>query len=180
MLNKLLDFVKLLKTEYFCLLTNGVLIGTDADFTHMRELQTDIYDNTLFNKTTVLKDSLMDPSDSVLYDIMFLPDIRLNYNRLLDMYNNTKLEVANQYPHVVDDISIFSDKYFSIKAKDGAVPIMVDNHYFYIFSGMIPLAKSDKIQIVIFDNEQYYIIKYSIEKKKQHTTIDVYYKYLYI
>jgi hypothetical protein len=95
------------------------------------------------------------------------------------MYNQC---IFGNYVNIINvsDTQIFSDMYFNIKSKDGAVLVVIDNHRFYIFKGMVPLAKSDKLSLQILDSDNgTFIVKYTITKKK-NMCVTSYYKYLYI
>lgn len=194
-LNDLLDYVKVLKPEYFYLLSDGTLLGTDDSFSSLRIIETDIYGYELFQSSNDFKNFMKDPNIIIMdtIEIRDIPNtswINLDAGLLKNMYegcyeiygddfteSNIALGIYLSSKHY-DDCNNIMETYFNIKASDGAIPVRVDNHYFYIFSGFLPLNKSDKLEMTIYDNVLDFVIKYEITKKKFKNKVTVFYKYL--
>lgn len=194
-LNDLLDYVKVLKPEYFYLLNDGTLLGTDDSFSSLRIIETDIYGYELFQSSNDFKNFMKDPN-MIIMDTIEINDIPntswITLHRGLlenmfiscdELYRDDMIEqniILGNYLSAkhYDDCSSIMETYFDIKALDGAVPIRMDNYYFYIFSGFLPLNKSDKLEMTVYDNVSDFVIKYEITKKKYKHKVTVFYKYL--
>lgn len=110
---------------------------------------------------------------TIKHDMLF-SNINYMYSRLNIIKN------INNYKPLVDEINISSDiePLFSLNKDGGCYYYKYDNKYFMtLFSGLLPLNKSDKVYLTIyFNNETSFIAKYRVNKKKFNVYVLISYK----
>lgn len=102
---------------------------------------------------------------------------------LVYRYNNLNLELGEAMS-VIDIGSIDNDSNFdyikSLKAADGAklyCPFGDDAYGMYLYSGALPLTKSDKVDLKIYNYGITFIGNFTVYKKKLNP-INVYFKFV--
>jgi hypothetical protein len=101
-----------------------------------------------------------------------IPENQLAYVKSI---SNICIPLENEYI-INNDIS----ELFSMKRDSGCIYYNYKNKYYIsLFSGILPLNKSDKVSLTIYPNDNHsFIAKFSVMKKK--FTINAYLSYLYI
>ena len=106
--------------------------------------------------------------------------IRLGDLDILSSYNNLYNSLSINSLISKEDNLKQDDNFnycLSLKAKDGLGKFIYDNKYISIFSGLLPINKSDIVGIEVYDAAyNTYICKFIIDKK--YATICKYIRYL--
>jgi hypothetical protein len=111
-------------------------------------------------------------------------EIRFGVSKLEFNYSGALNTVSSMLvPNYREENLRSNDRFNSIissKAADGASLFIINNRYMmYIYSGLLPINKSDKVTLDIYDVDNYsFLVKFIINKGK--FTINKYVKYLYI
>lgn len=114
-----------------------------------------------------------------------------NLPQMIDnSFNNTIQGIVDRLNHtialncntIVDIGDITNDEGFlklrEIKAADGAILYNPDNVYgMYLYSGALPVTKSDKVYLKVYDTGNTFISNFSIIKKKLNP-INVYFNFV--
>lgn len=64
-----------------------------------------------------------------------------------------------------------------MKSADGARPFIIDKYVMYIFTGLLPINKSDSVELEIYNrpNTQFFLSNFKITKKKQKINNYIFY-----
>ena len=157
-----------------------------------------MYDINIFNNTMYLykyiKEIIKSDFDS-MYDNIFVSSLGvLGHVDSITMYDFIimrskvlqKINVMNynlSKPVNITVSNIQEDEKFqyitTLKSSDGAEPYIIDQkHIITLFNGLIPLLKSDKVDIEIRDGEHMFSIVFIVRKKKY--TVNMYMNCFYI
>lgn len=67
----------------------------------------------------------------------------------------------------IEDIKpILEETIGPLKASDGAIPITIDDKILYVYKGLIPYNKPDKVSCTIYNARNSFVADFSITKKK--------------
>jgi len=67
----------------------------------------------------------------------------------------------------IEDVKpILEESVGNMKASDGAIPITIDDKIMYIYKGLIPYNKPDKVSCTIYNSRNSFVADFSITKKK--------------
>ena len=96
---------------------------------------------------------------------------------LVDKYNKV-CNIISVNPTSIADLSS-NDQFNKIndgKTKDGAGRLVINNHVVFLYSGLLPTNKKDKVDLSIWDiNDSYFLNGYRIKKGKLNYTVYVMY-----
>lgn len=103
------------------------------------------------------------------YDILNIKQQIFNkwYNMRNIIFNNLWRQSHQTYLYDnIQNIDTFKE-IFNMKAYQGAKPFIIDNHIIWLFKGLIPNNKTDKIDLCIYDyTESLELFDFVIHKKK--------------
>lgn len=94
-------------------------------------------------------------------------------DRIKNIVNNLTRDICNPMTRIIDFGEITNDEYLqrfkSIKSAEGAdlyTPNGNSTYGMYLYTGAIPMTKSDKISLKVYDLGNTFIAEYIIYKKK--------------
>ena len=157
-----------------------------------------MYDINIFNNTMYLykyiKEIIKSDFDS-MYDNIFVDglgvlghidsitmyDFIIMRSKILQKINIMNYNLNNPVNIAISNIQ--EDEKFqyitTLKSSDGAEPYIIDQrHIITLFNGLIPLLKSDKVDIEIRDGKHMFSIVFIVRKKKY--TVNMYMNCFYI
>jgi hypothetical protein len=193
--NRLVDIyskAKMLKADIVILYSNGILVGTNYGGSVIKKIQTLYISDGFIMEMTAFK--------SIIDNIDNYPEIVLINNNPRDMtlaliYNHLSSSTLFMNDHMIDSLGYmkiyeeyltedFKETYSSLRADDGSIlyrNIIVHDKMYMItmFSGFIPMLKSDIVSLSIYDNPDRndFYIQYMINRKKLSSNIYIYYHY---
>lgn len=170
---------------------NGYVIGLDNIEQYVRYIQLDynLISNTFFTiKAVIDAGELSKFVDTITTESCFVYDMYNEYGNLftnlqgfkLKLYNNrnvlmhtiSKLSLCQQYDYEyknVPMINIDEDiiKLRLMKKTDGAFHLIYNGQWITMFPGLLPMVKSDKVYLSIYNtSETSFVAKFTIKKKK--------------
>lgn len=190
LLNKM---VKALKCEFIFIMPEGI-IGSDKELTTISYIQADTkciksYELTKDIWSELVKTVEASSSKETLEYNKVIGKLyainRIGMNPVLGMWHNLVHEMymfCKSTPDInIPDLKADSqfNEFLTYKAKDGKFDYKVDStHIISLFSGLIPVNKSDKLSLEIFDigNENTFISIFNVNKG--FCTVRKYIKYL--
>ena len=101
------------------------------------------------------------------YDILNLKQQK--FNKWYSVRNNIFNDLWDCQNHVYDNIQDMDNfkEISNMKADQGAKPFIIDNHIIWLFKGLIPNNKSDKVDLWIYDySDSVELFNFIIHKKK--------------
>ena len=139
---------------------------------------------SVFNENLIFNVEMLKEYDDVMREHWYINGIGLcgnpkdsiayfdGYNRKLVMFNKWGEFISKLSPHVLlfTDIT-YNEKFREIlatKSAEGSKPFIIDNsHVIYLFSGVLPLLKSDTVSLGTCDMSDgiTYIAQFVITKK---------------
>ena len=200
----LADVCKAMKTEYICL-SNDLIIGTDKTFSSVVLVDSK---NTFYKPinlgipTTVLQTFIKEipefignkpvgdniyidynkgyicvcdedylQFDSVLGDKIVELFVTLTYSKSISL-------MKLNYPNLREDEEF--ERCLALKSAQGAVMYHKDGYCMSLFSGLLPINKADKVDLIIYPNEKYFTAEFKITKKKPNIEMYCMFRYLYL
>lgn len=189
-LKELVDTASILKTPYIAI-TNDYIYGFSTELGYMRRIKTP---NPSLNipSNIISADILKLPIVSLEYEVGGYPD--RGYN--ITTSDNNKIYVPSVRPrflygvlwgdfckralpilqpdlvytnnkiYIEDMKSILDEKINGLKASDGAFPLVINDKIMYIYKGLIPYNKPDKVSCTIYDQGERFVADFQITKKK--------------
>lgn len=158
----IMEIIKPIKSEN--VITNGNLVmGSDHFFYTLRTINfNNNFPPTSFNW------------NSVVYGIKNNISYELNDNHIWNKMMNNLNKINNIKTNITPIIynNIHENEYFleciSKKAVDGASKFIIDKYYLYIWNGLLNRNKSDKVDLLIYDDFSSYtfLAEFIIYKKK--------------
>ena len=106
-------------------------------------------------------------------------DMIMNIERMIMSINNMTSYCTNKL--LVDNVRDIQEfeEIMAYKSADGAGIFRYDKYVMSIYNNLIPVKKSDKLELVIYDlNERSFLSNFNIKRKKQ--IIEVYIMYLHM
>ena len=200
--NEIVNGVKLLKTKYVCVVGN-TLIGSDDQGTFIstyqmnrviplqpftlitKELKTEFYNN--ITDTTIIIDTdicKLYCHNNLSYIEKCDPMIDLYYAQLLLMkYDSLNRNISNRQTitytkEITNDINFLDIQ--AMKSSDGArlyIPEGGEQYGMYLYKGIIPVNKNDKVFITVYDYGATFISNFTIYKKKMNP-VNVYFRFV--
>lgn len=201
--NEIVKGIKAMKAD-LVLVKGSMLYGTDNNFTILKtyEMNTTIP----IDPFTIITKTLSSEFFNSIIDVYIKIDTNINkiycpanrgavedypeminnkYNNKIDfMVFNLKRETSYPFSKPVYLGEITNDENFqrfkTIKSGEGAdlyIPCGNNEYGLYLYSGAIPMVKSDKIYLHIFDLGTTFIANFHIVKKKD-SSVNLYIKYV--
>lgn len=200
--NEIVAGIKALKADLVCIY-GDILIGTDNTKTNIKiykmntpipltpvtiitkELSTGFFSN--ITDTNIIFDfgqrKIYCPNNkSYAEESNIMLDLNMAKN-LIIRYNNL-MESLYRCNNVINYKEITNDEYFQpyklLKAADGAQlynPNGNIDHGMYLYSGAIPLNKSDKVELKIYEHGDTFISNFTVYKKKLNP-INIYFRFI--
>lgn len=179
---KIQEDAKILKSRIIVILPGhpGVMIGTDDTVSYFKIIP---YDADFPSIWTTVKDAvpftnsipiLFENMDMNYCDTIELPDdLRFNllFNKILNGYKFYMDVTDNNNSIEYSDIHLNTDflRIQSLPASKGATNWIIDNdHCIYLYTGLIPTVKSDKVSLSIFDySPTTYVCRFTVDKGKK-------------
>ena len=194
--NEIIKAAKLIKDDIVTLY-NGVLYSSDEYNTCLKCIKVNVNPSLNFSlaakeikkeflSTITDTEIVLDKDKYLIYCMNNLantnPGILIpTNNHIVDLYNKLMHEstysIFNRYENIKEDQDFLNilDK----KSKDGATMYKKDKYIMYIFSGLLPINKSDKVNLNIYDIGPYFISNFEILKKKTEP-INVFIRYMHL
>lgn len=172
-------YIKSCKKRDKILILDNLLICTDEHNTILQKVNMNINTGvmagcTLNNISEVVNgrskkiDEYLEFNDSIYYELM-------NIKNMYDIYENISWDF---YGEDMQDIESFNELLF-LKSKTGMNKYIVDQRFYLpMFYGIIPMNKTDKLDLYIKSEQDTYIVKYIVHKKKIKSTIEIYMRLL--
>ncbi len=193
-LDKLIDYMKMVRSDFIAV-HEGYVIGYDtrlcilkavyaSDFIH-KELSTTVSYTALvaFRKTLLPMDEIIFDGNNIYATMSaceYVPSkftAREIYMKYLSLCNEMNTSCTSYGSLRGLD---FIEDFLSSKAADGAIGISLDErHKMYIPSNILPVNKSDDLLLYIHDNNDHFISKFTVIKKKK-IEIGIFIKFLYL
>lgn len=170
---------------------NGYVIGLDNIEQYVRYIQLDynLISNTFFTIKAVINSvDLSIFVNSMTTESCFVYDPYNSHGTIfknlkgfgLVLYNNrnvlryamSKLGMCQQYDYKYKDVpmtNIDEDivNLKSMRKMDGAFHLIHNGHWITMFPGLLPMVKSDKVYLSIYDtSETSFVAKFTVKKKK--------------
>ena len=179
-----LNYGKKNKGEYVALLDNQIIsIGYSNSYLSIIDFDNNVYNqltgfNICFNMTeldTFLKsnDIMEDGYQLDEYELFSQSSkIQSNYDQLMNIYNtrNRILNYMNSSIQSYCNFNVKETEWFQnvqiMKVKDGSVVITLDpKHNMSMCSSLLPVTKSDKVYLDIYDKDDTFLALFKIQKK---------------
>lgn len=184
-LELIFKLVKRVKKPIVKIFPDGKVIGTDEQFASLNFLEDDTMgilpcpfiiftkDITAFMRDVSKDYSYHNPKFDCPYlfttntGLVLENHIDLNYN-IDELYNRVMSQVLTQ-PILFDEDNFNNDDIFSLKVSDGAKMYQIKNYLMSSFNSIHPVTKTDKVELIIRDYDQYsYTGQFIITKKKEN------------
>lgn len=186
-LKEFIDAVLVLKTPYIATI-NDYICGFTDELGYIRKIKNpignmppNIISSSIFKESITsiefIKENYPDKGLNITIgdQKMYVPSIRppmLYGVGWMNFYKRISCLIYPEHrPHInilhYDDIKPLLDSYLvEKKASDGAFSINLDNKILWIYKGLIPYNKPDKVSCTIYDNGNLFIADFHIIKKK--------------
>lgn len=175
---EIVDIAKNIKADIIYISGNRIY-GTDKQLTILKTMEFDnIYNIKICYENKDIVSALKDATSYTMYDdhILFDNSILVPINNPNYIYNiikneNTILEMKTKGKLSYTDNNIKNDKNFqdilNLKSCNGARMYIANNYKMYLFSRLLPINKSDNVELNIYDiNNLYFMSHFTIKKKK--------------
>ena len=204
--NEIVKGIKAMKCDFVCIYKD-LLLGTDNTSSNLKiyklntlipltptvlivkELSSEFYNN--ITDTEIIFDfdecKLYCPNNKSYADSRINSMINLDLTlKILKMYDNIRLSIMNPMSNIIDFEDITNDEYFQqykeLRSIDGAqlyIPKGNSEYGMYLYSGALPFNKSDKVNLICYNEGNIFISKFTVFKKKLNP-IDIYFKFVKI
>ncbi len=184
---ELSEYSKALKCDIIRV-RDKTMYGTDNNFVHLRVIKSDL--NNKFPDMIFYSRDLFE----FMKLLQFTPDISdINMSKFITIH----YEYTNMFENLIKTVShhtfriisfynddLKSDDNFNtinaMKAGDGIGLLKLSERYILtLYNGLLPINKSDKVEVCIRDIDDYrYLANFTIVKKK--FSIDIYFMYLFL
>ncbi len=189
-IEELLEYSKALKCDIIRV-RNKTIYGTDNNFIHLRVIKSK-FNHEFPDMIFYLKDftefikqmtDYIELAIDIPIDISNFLTIHYEYT---DLFDNLIKSVEHHVFHLIslynEDLKSNDDfnKINSMKAGDGIGLLKLSERYILtLYNGLLPINKSDKVEVNIRDIDNYrYLANFTIIKKK--FSIDIYFMYLFL
>lgn len=182
-LDELIDKLKVAKND-FVLLFGNLIIGIDSHFSYLKVYHVSGFKNEKLNNLKLCVNfnelvafrKLLTPNDMLYLNNNTIT--QYNGSLLFNLSNNLIMNIYYIYVRMLEQPPICRKRYdnlrdnenfeniISMKASDGASSFILDNYCMILFSSMLPVNKSDKVSLEIFDYGSNFISNFKIQKKK--------------
>ena len=170
LLEYLMTFIKCCKKPYYIVVTKSKLICVNEELSVM-------YTMNILVEPCVEIAATIDDINKGLNDENFMFHDAKIYFMIMEFLR--KYESYNNIIYYCEDFKASEEisKLTTMKVKDGSVMYNLDDRVLLpFFSGLIPLTKTDGLDLTIYGvSETESAIKYTIHKKKIKTDIDLYF-----
>lgn len=171
------------------------IYSTDFNFTHIKTIErASAFNFELmfdFNAANAFLKKLSQ-TDHLIIDrnIIIDPHDVSNYIPLINLLSFTKQKINELMSEIqtCSKLSVYSDlmssdqefvRCASAKTADGLQMYRKDNYFMALFSGLLPINKSDVVNLSIFDSTKFsFIARFTVIKKK--VPVDIYVRYMKI
>ena len=194
--NEIIKALKLIKDDIITLY-NGILYASDTYRTCLKCIRVNVNRSLNFSlcgkeikkdflSTITDTEIVLDKDNYFIYCMNNLSNINSGIliptcNDIVDLYNKINLEA--QYSKYTRYENIKEDQQFldvlEKKSKDGAIMYKKDKYIMFIYSGLLPINKADKVNLNIYDMGAYFISNFEIIKKK-YETVNVFIRYMHL
>lgn len=203
----LIQVIKDIKSNIISLYTDGTVIGSD-DMTYIKVAQVPIFGVEFSHAATALRKFLSVCMCGIDYGIAPTPMGNIKYfkniatSEVLVLSENSNAIyddkygyiIMDAYKRVLNDISVSIatetlelskskelEVLLALSSKDGVRMFTFFNHTISLFNGLLPLNKSDRISVTLYDNPTnnvHFIAMFDIIKPK--TVMKVFLRYINI
>jgi len=184
---EIFEYSKALKCDIIRV-RNKTMYGTDNNFIHLRVLKSDLnnefpdmifYSRDLFEFMKILQSTPDTPNINISKFITIHYEYTNIFENLIKNVSHYAFSIISFYN---DDLKS-NDNFNTInamKAGDGIGLLKLSERYILtLYNGLLPINKSDKVEVYIRDIDDYrYLANFTIIKKK--FSIDVYFMYLFL
>ncbi len=183
------ELAKTLKCEIIKI-SNNCIYGTDCNFAHLKTIidldKLDIDLDIIFyikDLADLLKNNEFINDSQSIYIFNHLQihyEFLDSFNKLIENVYFYSIHIPTSYNN--KDLKSNEDfiKINEMKSADGIGLLKLSNDYILtMFTGMLPVNKNDKLELLIKDIDEYrYLTEFIIDKKK--FKINAYYMYLFL
>lgn len=189
-LERIFRMVKLLKKSIVAVHPNGTILGTDEQYATVSELipfnEEDIvnvqfpYIFTMTGLNSFMKLVAGCKDGTIVYTPSGIQIVMGNgYTQMLPIYFSvdsmdylySRYAFSKQMP-ILKEIEDFQGEMLQMKLSDGARMFNIDNFLMTSFNAIHPVTKSDKVDVIIRDYDEFsYTGEFVINKKKQNCVI---------
>lgn len=188
---QIVEICKAMKCDYVCI-QEGVILGTDSTFSSLikvncvnpyihnitfknQDLQafTKVIQGTEYVTIDYTRNCIIDQSEE--NSIIFSTDNNIHNLRVSMM---TRIGGEILYPNLREDPEF--ERCLALKSAQGAVMYIKDKYCMSLFSGLLPINKADKVDLVIHPENGYFIATFQIKKKKPSIDMSCSFRYLYL